>query len=369
MSGAESVEARLQGIVDFCRDRITRTDVDTGETRSADAAANESSADTLARRRGTGDDLVDLMVAMAQANGLDARVALTPSRAEIFHQPRYTQRFFLRNRIVAIRDGATWRFLDPDNAYEPTARLRWQFERQRAIITDSDAPMFAQTPAAPADWSAKNGTVTLRLAADGTAEGDVRVEYSGHFATRYKQKEDSDTPLERERAVKDQMTAQWPGADVSAIRVENVTDQRKPYVNAYHVRIPGFAQRAGSRLLVQPALLERGRAPRFSSNERKYPISFDFAWSESEVATIELPDGFEMEGANVPPEVTFGEIGRHRVSLARGEGRTIVFTRRFSMGGAPPLLFNVSAYGALKTFFDSVARADGFALTLRPSTE
>jgi hypothetical protein len=42
-------------------------------------------------------------------------------------------------------------------------------------------------------------------------------------------------------------------AELSDIRIENVTDPVKPFVYAYHVRVPGYAQRTGKRLFLQPA--------------------------------------------------------------------------------------------------------------------
>ena len=49
--------------------------------------------------------------------------------------------------------------------------------------------------------------------------------------------------------IKEQMST----AEISNIKIENVTDPAKPFVYAFHVRVPGYAQRTGKRLFLQPA--------------------------------------------------------------------------------------------------------------------
>jgi hypothetical protein len=49
---------------------------------------------------------------------------------------------------------------------------------------------------------------------------------------------------------------------------------------------------------------------------------------------------------------------------AEGTGR-IAVTRVFFMGGQERILFDASAYPALKDFFDRVGKNDSFSITLR----
>ena len=52
--------------------------------------------------------------------------------------------------------------------------------------------------------------------------------------------------------------AQMSTAELSDIRIENVTDPVKPFIYAFHVKVPGYAQRTGKRLFLQPAFFQRG---------------------------------------------------------------------------------------------------------------
>src|SRR5205823_4586991 len=92
----------------------------------------------------------------------------------------------------------------------------------------------------------------LRLSEDGTLEGDVRIEYTGHFAIEKKGQKD-DSPAQDEQALRDLVKAQLNTAELSDIRIENATEPVRPLVYLYHIRVPEYAQRTGKRLFLQPA--------------------------------------------------------------------------------------------------------------------
>ena len=54
--------------------------------------------------------------------------------------------------------------------------------------------------------------------------------------------------------VKELMSA----AELADIKIENVTDDAKPLLYKFHVRVPGYAQRTGKRIFIQPAFFQRG---------------------------------------------------------------------------------------------------------------
>jgi hypothetical protein len=132
----------------------------------------------------------------------------------------------------------------------------------------------------------------LRLSEDGTLEGDVRIEYTGHFAVDMKEDLDEDSPSQREDSLKDDIKQRMSTAEVTAITMENVTDPDKPLIFSYHIKVAGYAQRTGKRLFIQPAFFVHGESPTFSTTNRKYPIYFSYPWSEDDEVSIELPAGF-----------------------------------------------------------------------------
>jgi hypothetical protein len=150
------------------------------------------------------------------------------------------------------------------------------------------------------------------------------------------------------------------------VSIENVTDVEKPYTTRFHMRVPGYAQRTGSRLFLQPAVFQKGIAPEFSASQRRYPIYFDYAWKDIDQVRIALPPGFDLESTATPPSGSFGRIGGYTMKLVKStDGKSVEMTRELFFGADGRLQFPASTYVAMKIFFDDVAKADGLTIALR----
>jgi hypothetical protein len=365
--GDTPLDKKLAALVTFCRTKIARVDVDTATAAERkDFDGNKSPTAALAAGRGTADDVIGLFVAMARAAGLDARLALLPSRDDVPFNGAWMLPQLMKATVVAVRDGDHWRFLDPANDHAPNGHLSWTQELQPALIADEHALVTATTTASPPEWSQRSRMATLHLSGDGTLEGDVTAEYTGHSGMMFKEQEDHLAPAERETKLKGELSGRLPGVELSDVRVDNVADPDKPYANRYHIKVPGFAQRTGSRLFIQPSVFQKGIPPEFPAAGRRYPIFFCCAWKDVDRVRIELPAGYQLESPDAPVPIALEPFGGYQMKLARTpDGRWIEMTREFFFGGGSRLLFPVEGYAPIKRFFDEVAKADGHTLTLR----
>ena len=362
-----SLDQKLAALVTFCRAKIRRVDVDTATDADRKGfLPNRSPTAALNAGRGTWFDVIGLFVAMARAAGLDARLALLPSRDDVAFDRSLMIGQLLWYRVAAVRDGDRWRFVDPTNDHAPDGHPGWTQESVPALIGDKDTLVWSATPSSPPEWSLHSRTATLRLLEDGTLEGDVRIEYGGHTAMALRERDDHQAPAERETAIRDAVTSRLPGAEVTEVGVDNVADPDKPYVHRYHLKIPGYGQRTGSRLFVQPAVFQKAMSPVFAAAERQQSVFFDYGWKEVDRVLIELPAGYQLESPEAPAPLKLEPLGAYSMKLARVlDGRSIEMTREFSIGGGQRLEFPVESYSGLKRFFDEVAKADAHALTLR----
>lgn len=363
--GGADEGARVTALVRTARAAVRRTDVDTvtGEVRET-ARPNRSAGEALRRGAGDGEDVLLLFLALADAAGLDARVAAAPNRGDLLQRSVQPHPHFVEGRIAAVRTGERWIFVDPANEYAANGELPWQYEGQKVLVADPDDAVHAATPLSSPDYSVKRRTATMTLSEDGTLEGTARVEYAGHWAEIFREQEDQDAPLDRERDLRALLAERLPGAEVSDIRIENVTEPGT-YANAFRLRLEGFAQRTGTRLLVQPAIFQRGTSALFKEVDRTSEVYFQFPWTEEDLVTIELPAGYTLEAPEASTPVTIGAI-TYRISVAQ-EGSRLVLRRSHVVGRDGGILFPPSAYRAIRAVFDLVYRGDTQTVVLRRS--
>lgn len=366
---ATTPEQKLERIFEFCRTKIKNVNNDSGGITAEERAkwkANKSPADTLKRGAGTGTNIDMLFGAMVTAAGFEARVVNLGDRSDVFLDKSFADDYFIKAYDIAVRVGDQWRFYDPASTYVPYGMLRWQEEGEDALLSDPKEPTWIKTPLSPPDKSKQKRVAKLRLSEDGTMEGDVVVEYYGHFGVEWKNYSDGDSPAQREETLRDSVKGRMSTAELSEIKIENVIDPVKPFTYVYHIRVPGYAQRTGKRIFLQPAFFQRGLDPQFSASERKNSVYFHYPWSEEDEVSIELPTGYALDSADAPAPFSGGAVSEYKPSVAISkDGKILIYRRNFFFGGGGNIVFPVGSYGQLKNYFELVHKQDGHVITLK----
>lgn len=373
IADAKTPEEKLQRIYDFCRTKIKNVSDDasgmTDEERSK-FKANKSPADTLKRGMGTSTNIDLLFAALAKAAGFDARLALSGNRGDLFFTRSLANSSFLGSSFIAVRVGEEWRFFSPAEMYTPFGMLGWVEEGQEALITDAKEPLWVKTAVTAPDKSREKRTGKFRLLEDGTLEGDVSIEYTGHLASEKKEFNDDDSASQREETLRNKLKGQMSTAELSEIKIENITDPVKPFIYSFHVRVPGYAQRTGKRLFLQPAFFQHGVDSVFPTSSRRHAIYFHYPWSEEDEVTIDLPAGFALDSPDSPAPFGSGDLSKYDVKIyTTKDQRTIVYKRTFFFGagadGLDRLFYDANNYAQLKTYFDTLHKQDNHTITLK----
>jgi hypothetical protein len=368
---AATAEQKLERIFEFCRSKIKNTNDDASGLTLEERAKlkeNKSPSDTLKRGMGTGRDIDLLFASMAIAAGFEARVISLADRSDVFFDRSFADDYFIQAYDIAVRVDGQWRFYDPASTYVPFGMLRWQEESQHALLSDPKEPAWVKTPLSPPEKTKEKRTAKMKLMEDGTIEGDVKVEYFGHFAVERKEWDDDDSPAQREETLRENIRSRLSTAEFADIKVENVTDPIKPFVYSYRIRVPGYAQRTGKRLFLQPAFFQRGIGPLFPASTRSHAIYFHYPWSEEDDVTIELPPGYALDSADAPAPFNGGDVSAYKPTLSvTKDGKMLLYKRIFFFGGGETILFSRETYGQLKNYFDMVHKEDNHTITLKQS--
>ena len=367
-ANTDAAEDQIDKIFQFCRNNIKNTsDKSLGFTEDdiEKLKENKKSSDTLKRGVGPAIDVNLLFAAMVNAAGFDARIALMPDRSERLFDPSVVVPGALRPSAVAVRFGTEWKFFDPGLPYIAPGMLRWQEEGVDALIVDKDQ-VWVRTPVTDAQKSKEKRSAKLRLDENGTLEGDVTIEYTGHLAVERKVQNADDSPAQREENLKEMVKDRLSSAELTNIAIDDDADAAKPFVYKYHVRVPEYAQKTGKRLFFQPGFFMKGISALFSAGTRKYPIYFHHPWSEEDKVEITLPKGFALDNADRPAPINAGAISQYDVQMGITDDQsTLIYKRTFFFGKPDLLLFSVDKYDAIKQLFDEVNKADNHIITLK----
>ena len=368
-AGATTPDEKLKKIYAFCQTQIRNTTYDptiTDEER-AKLPKIKTLDDILTTKSANSFFINMLFGALASASGMESRITLSGDRSETFFTPNITNEAMLHLASVGIAFGDQWKFFDPGIRFLQYGMLDWWEEDTWALLAGDKSYSWRKTPLSRYETSNEKRSAKFALLEDGTLEGDVRVELSGQIALTYRLSNYDETQAKREDDIKQDVKGRLSSAEVSEIEVENLLDSERPVVKKYKVRVPGYAQKTGKRLFLQPGFFESGSNPVFSSATRKYGIYFRYPWSETDDIEIKLPVGYELDNADAPGIVSDPkQIGSLKVGMAIDKANNILkYNREFHFGGGGMILFNTEMYTPLKNMFDAINKADTHTISLK----
>lgn len=369
---AATPDEKVSRIFQFCKTQIQNVTYDpklTAEERDNIAEDIENARDALKERRGSAIDINTLFGALVTAAGFEARYVYTGDRSRFFFTPAQAHSRFVHLSAIAVNTGNGWKFYDPGSYFVPEGMLQWHDEKQHALLIGKDNSIWMKTLLSGPEKSVARRTGRFTLSEDGTLEGTVKVEFTGHLSERYKRIYFDKSQGKREESLTEALRSRMTTAEVSGISIENANDPEKPFQYEYKVRIPNYAQRTGKRLFVQPGFFEYGVKPVFSASSRTHDIYFSYPWQENDVISITFPKGYELDNADMPaPVFDTGKISSLNISIGINKvTNTLYYKREFYFGANDTILFPARFYEAIKGLFDQFHAADAHTITLRQS--
>lgn len=368
-SGAATPEEKINKIADFCRTKVKNvfheTAGITAEERSKFKPKEiQMTSDTAKIRIGYPSDINKLFVALAAGAGFEARGVRASSATTAYFRGDLFDPYLLTSRLAAVKIGTEWRYYNVTNPYIPAGMVDWDEEGVPAIVLDNKEPILGNIPPSMPENTLTDRHAKLTLLEDGSIEGQITMALTGHNSVRTKTVLQVLSDAKRQENVKDSLRAIHGEAEVTNIKIENVTDPLKPLIYTYDIKVAGYAQRTGKRLFFQPNFFSHGRQPRFTNAERKHPIAFRYAFTEMDTVDVTVPEGFSLEAAESPGDLAFPPVGEQKISIGI-KGKTLVYRRHFIWGKQGMLQFDAKAYPQMKKIWDTIHERDQHTMTLR----
>jgi hypothetical protein len=368
-TGAVSDEEKLRKIYVYVQTQIKNVSYDDSiPEEQRERIEIEKIEDIVKQRAGNAFHVNLLFGALAAAAGFDTGLLYSSNRSEIFFNPdKVSYGSFLHNAGVAVNVNNKWMYLDPGTPYLGYGDMFWHDENAVGMVIKSNKHSWVKTPLTGHDKSLSKRTSKFKLLEDGTLEGEVRVEFTGHQAISRRESAFKNSPTKREQDFRDEVKQRISTAEISALSIENFNDSSKPLTYVFKVRVPNYAQKTGKRLFLQPGFFEYGSSPVFSSATRTHDIYFSYPWSEKDSVEIELPKGFELDSADSPGLVSdSSKIGMLDIKINVDKSKNLImYNRNFHFGGGGNILFPATAYRPLQSLFNAFHKADIHTITLK----
>ena len=368
-AGAATDLEKMEKLYAFCKTKVKNITYDTTltEDQKDEIKPNKSTLDTYKKLQGTDSEINELFASLASALGFEARLAFGGDRSKKFFNPKQAHVSFIHFSGIAVNINGRWNYFSPGDVFVPFGLLSWNEQDTSVLLLNNKDFITTKTPPSSPEDSIAKRTGRFKLSEDGTLEGTVKIEYTGQLSNTNKLDNYNQSPSKREDILKDWIKAHMSTAEVSDISIDNVTDPQNPFTYKYSIKVPGYAQKTGKRLFMQPSFFEYGEQPIFSASARKYPIFFHFPWTEQDDIEIELPKGFSLDNADAPtPLADPDHVALLNIRMGvNSTTNTFKYTRTFAFGGGGNTVFPVEAYSALKSLFDAFNKADAHTITLK----
>jgi hypothetical protein len=315
---------------------------------------NENIDDVLKHGYANGRDINDLFVAMARTAGFQAAIAWVAPRHLRFFHPELQDTEQINFDVVNVRLDSQDLYLDPSCSLCPYGLLPWYETQAKGIRLDKDGGTFITTTA---PWSADariERKADLTLAADGTLEGKLEVDFFGQRALVQRQLAREEDDAGRRKRMTDLIKELFPAG--SSFEITNCTGWEgspHPLHVEGTVRLPGFALAAGRRLLLPLGVLEAGRHALFQQAQRTHAVYFDYPYQTRDEIAVRLPAGYRVETLPPPKQMPLGK-GTYSLT-AKQDGDVVRIVRQETI---EDMFFPVESYPTLHSFFAGMKASD-----------
>ena len=340
---------------DFTREHTRVEDKAEGlhETKSTD--------DIVTTRRGSGEELTMLFIAMARAAGLKAYFMQATSREdEIFNRYRLSMDQ-LDSPVAIVNVGGKDEFFDPSQRYCAYGHLRWDHTEISGIRQVDNGTDFAQTPIEKYDAAKTVRIANLTLSENGEADGIVQIGMTGDPALYWRQLALRHDETEVENDMEDSVRQVLPASlTVKIEKIWSLNDPSKQLIARFHVNGP-LANVTSKRLFVPLEVFEVNERAMFSQPKRETPVYFHYGHQDVDEVHLTYPASDEIESAPKAEELKMGGFAILREG-SENKANTIVLTRVFGIGS---IIFKNTEYDELKDFYGKVNRKDQEQLVLK----
>jgi hypothetical protein len=321
----------------------------------------KNAEDVWKQKRGSGDEIALLYVALARAAGLKVWPMQVVDRSRAIFNPNFLNANQLDDYIAVIDLAGKQTYLDPGQKMCPFGLMHWKHYLASGFRLADKGATLDTTPSKNYSSAVFRRVATIDLAPDGSIKGQVAIVMTGPDALLWRQIAIENDPDELKKRFNELLHNELPeGVQGEFDHFVGIDD---PNVNFGGIaKITGnLGTTTGKRTFLPAMFFEsNSKHPFVAQDQRTTPIDVHFARMEQDDVTYHFPPGYSVESAPQTADLTWPEHAVLRVITNSQPGSVQI--KRYL--GHNYTLLEPKEYADLHGFFQKVATADQQQLVL-----
>ena len=326
-----------------------------------------SAASIYENRYGDCKDKAILLLTMLDVAGLEGSIVLVPTDAMAQVDPDMPTLDQFDHAIATLVVGDTRYWLDTTGGETAFGDVPVRDQGRIVFVIGKERGEFMGIPVQRADENTLKNTGTAALAADGTLTMTERIEYTGAFATMFRDEYRYDEAAVQRRELAEALNNFCAGAVLGEYAIAGMDDLADTVVYTRAYTAPDYAALADDLMVLTAPLQRIGLLELTALAERRQPLRLGQTMRREGELTLTIPEGYHVR--NLPKPVTLvTDVGSYAESYKVNRDGAIVCRNRFEL--SVPVI-EPKDYPAFREFVRRVAREQRRIIVLmkKPSPE
>lgn len=297
---------------------------------------------------GTSSEINLLLTLMLQTAGLNADPVLFSTRDNGIALPYYPTVNKYNSVLSRVNIDGKAILLDAVSKYCPFGTLPANDINGSGRIVNKSS----------GDWAELNSDTkynevkkyNLDISADGILKGSITRKYDGYAGILFR------NTLSAAKSEDDYIRSMQEGIKGLTVNKYVFTDRNnyyKPITDTLSVELTDNAEIIGDKILFNPLLFERLEKNKYTLEDRKYPVDYNFPISETCILYFTIPAGYTVESLPKPISIKLPDNSISVTYNILSSGNKIKMEYHLDVR---KILFLPEEYAGLKEFYDQVVK-------------
>jgi Domain of Unknown Function with PDB structure (DUF3857) len=343
-AGAPETFSRLRAMAEFVQTKVRYVAIEIG----IGGFKPHSAASILANLYGDCKDKATLLAALLEASGVSSYYLIVNTDKGTVGPDSPPSLYSFNHVVLAIRlpddvpgddlpavvrHPRLGRLLvfDPTSPYTPLGRLPYYLQGNAALLVAEGSGELLSLPYPAPESNLLERRGRFILAADGTLRGEIEETRRGTLADAGRSALMEATDLERRKYFETFLANFFAGFSVQSDEVRNLHENACDLIFLYRFSVPNYAKAAGGMTVVRPRVVgdKREKLETSDGRPRRYAVDFAAVSEQRDEFTIELAEGFGIEGLPPAADIDAGfAVYRSRTEQRDG---ALVYSRAYRM--------------------------------------